>query len=74
MLSPEYQRITAVLAAAGTALTCKALASGLGVDTAAKTKVEGVRSRARRLVDRGWLVREPSGRFALAAGLRGGGS
>lgn len=73
-LSLEYQRVVSVLAAAGTALTCKDLASGLGVETAVKTRVEGVRSRARRLVDRGWLVREPSGGFALAAGVRDGGS
>ncbi|MFM9454521.1 hypothetical protein [Streptomyces europaeiscabiei] len=74
VLSPEYQRIVQLLSALGTALTCKELASGLGVDVMAKTKVEGVRSRARRLVERGWLVRKPSGRFAPAAGVRGGGS
>ncbi|MBV1949363.1 hypothetical protein KUF69_24125 [Streptomyces sp. BV129] len=74
VLSPEYQRIVQLLSASGTALTCKELASELGVDVMAKTKVEGVRSRARRLVERGWLIRKPSGRFAPAAGVRGGGS
>jgi hypothetical protein len=73
VLSPEYQRITAVLAASDAALTCKELASGLGVEPVA-AKVEGVRSKANRLVRRGWLVKEPSGRFALTAGVRGGGS
>jgi len=72
VLSPEYQRIMAVLTAAGSALTCKELASGLGVDAVAKTKVEGARSKTNRLVARGWLVKEPSGRFTLAPGLRGG--
>ncbi|MFD6423755.1 hypothetical protein [Streptomyces sp. NPDC060198] len=34
-----------------------------------RTKAEGVWSKTRRLVDRGRLVRRPSGRFALAVGL-----
>ncbi|MFI5806022.1 hypothetical protein [Streptomyces sp. NPDC051561] len=74
VLPPEYQRLVTVLAAEGKVLACKELASRLGVDTAVKTKVEGVRSRARRLAGRGWLVRQPSGHFALAPGLRDGGS
>ncbi|WP_425834092.1 hypothetical protein [Streptomyces fractus] len=72
-LSPEYQRMLAVLTASASALTCKDLAAGLGVEPVA-AKLEGVRSKANRLVRRGWLVKEPSGRFALAAGPRGGGS
>jgi hypothetical protein len=72
-LSPEYQRIMAVAGASSAALTCKELAAGLGAEPVA-AKLEGVRSKANRLVARGWLVKEPSGRFALAAGLRGGGS
>ncbi|MGW2232284.1 hypothetical protein [Streptomyces formicae] len=74
VLPTEYQRIVTVLSSTERGLACVELASRLGVDIAVKTRVEGVRSRARRLVDRGWLVREPSGRFTLAAGLRGGGS
>ncbi|WP_329056537.1 MarR family transcriptional regulator [Streptomyces sp. NBC_01453] len=73
VLSPEYQRIVAHLAASPAALSCKELAAGLGVEPVA-AKLEGVRSKANRLVRRGWLVKEPSGRFTLAAGLRGGGS
>lgn len=73
VLSPEYQRITGVLIAAQRALSCKELAAGLGVEPVA-AKVEGVRSKANRLVRQGWLVKEPSGRFALRAGVRGGGS
>lgn len=71
-LSSDYQRITVVLIASGKALTCKELAAELGVEPVA-AKVEGVRSKANRLVRRGWLVKEPSGRFALAASVRGGG-
>ncbi|WP_372351874.1 hypothetical protein [Streptomyces sp. KL116D] len=70
VLSPEYQRLTAVLGGASGPLTCKEL----GVEVTARTRVEGIRCRARRLVNRGWLVREPSGRFTLAPGLRDGGS
>ncbi|MET7520405.1 hypothetical protein ABZS88_45175 [Streptomyces sp. NPDC005480] len=73
VLSPEYQRIMTVLIAAQRALFCKELASELGVEPVA-AKVEGVRSKANRLVRQGWLVKEPSGRFALRAGVRGGGS
>lgn len=73
VLSPEYQRIMTVLIAAAVALSCKELASELGVEPVA-AKVEGVRSRANRLVRQGWLVKEPSGRFALRDGVRGGGS
>ncbi|GAA2425345.1 hypothetical protein [Streptomyces glaucus] len=73
VLSPEYQRIMAHLAAAPAALSCKELAAGLGVELVA-VKLEEVRSKANRLVRRGWLVKEPSGRFALAQDLRSGGS
>ncbi|WP_199840324.1 hypothetical protein [Streptomyces sp. AS58] len=73
VLSPEYQRIMTVLTAAEGALSCKELAAGLGVEPVA-AKVEGVRSKANRLVRQGWLVKELSGRFALRTGVRGGGS
>jgi hypothetical protein len=73
VLSQEYQRMMKVLIAAEGALSCKELASELGVEPVA-AKVEGVRSKANRLVRQGWLVKEPSGRFALRAGVRGGGS
>lgn len=73
MLAPEYQRIVAVVAASPTALVCREIAARLGLE-GVPAKVEGVRSKANRLVDRGWLVKEPSGRFTLAASLRGGGS
>ncbi|NUK22438.1 hypothetical protein [Streptomyces lunaelactis] len=72
-LSPDYQRITAVLIASRKALTCKELAAEFGVEPVA-AKVEGLRWKANRLVRRGWLVKNPSGRFALTAGVRGGGS
>ncbi len=59
VLSPEYQRVVAVLAAADGSLVCKDIAAGLGLERV-PAKVEGVRSKANRLVRRGWLVKEPS--------------
>ena len=73
VLSPDYQRIMGILAGSGTALICKEITSALGLEQV-PAQVEGVRSKANRLVDRGWLAKEPSGRFMLAPGLRGGGS
>jgi hypothetical protein len=72
-LSPDYQRIVGVLAAAPAALACGEIASALGLERV-PAKVEGVRSKAARMAERGWLVKEPSGRFTLVPGLRGGGS
>ncbi|AXQ57646.1 MULTISPECIES: hypothetical protein [Streptomyces] len=73
VLSPEYQRIVGVLAASPVALACGEIASALGLERVS-AKVEGVRSKAARLAERGWLVKEPSGRFTRVPGLRGGGS
>lgn len=73
VLSSDYQRLMAVLVDADRSLTCKEIVAGLGV-APVHSKTEGVRSKTNRLVARGWLVKEPSGRFALAPGLRGGGS
>ncbi|MCX5346091.1 hypothetical protein [Streptomyces atratus] len=73
VLSPDYQRIVGVLAASPAALACGEIASALGLERV-PAKVEGVRSKAARMAERGWLVKEPSGRFTLVPGLRGGGS
>lgn len=72
-LSPEYQRIMEVLFSSKAALACKELVTRLEVEPVA-AKLEGVRSKANRLVARGWLVKEPTGRFALAPAARDGGS
>ncbi len=73
VLSPDYQRIVGVLAASPAALACGEIASALGLERV-PAKIEGVRSKAARMAERGWLVKEPSGRFTLVPGLRGGGS
>ncbi len=46
-----------------------------GLD-AVPAKVEALRSKAKRLVARGWLAEQQAGRFTLAQGVagRGGGS
>ena len=44
----------------------------LGLD-AVPAKVEALRSKAKRLVARGWLAERQPGRFTLAAGVSGPG-
>ncbi|WP_406361186.1 hypothetical protein [Streptomyces sp. NBC_01579] len=76
VLAPDYQRIMDVVAGgrrpgAG-AMDCRQLAVALGLETV-PAKVEGVRSKAKRLAARGWLAEYRPGMFSLPAG-RGGGS
>ncbi|MER5183766.1 hypothetical protein ABT009_36415 [Streptomyces sp. NPDC002896] len=67
VLAPDYQRILGVLEERQSAgqgpLKAKEIAVGLGLGTT-PAKVEGVRSKARRLAERGWLWQETSGRFS----------
>jgi hypothetical protein len=66
VLAPDYQRILGVLderqPAGQGPLKAREIAVGLGLQTTS-AKVEGVRSKARRLAERGWLVQEASGAF-----------
>jgi hypothetical protein len=68
VLAPDYQRIMSVLedeAAAGQGGTrARALTAALGLE-AVPAKIEGVRSKARRLVDRGWLAQIQPGVFSV---------
>lgn len=41
----------------------------MGIDTAVAAKVEGVRSKAKRLAERGWLLQEASGAFSAGRRL-----
>ncbi len=63
-LAPDYQRLVSVLEAkvGGAGLRAGELASRLGLERV-PAKVEGVRSKAKRLVERGWLVEERAGVF-----------
>lgn len=77
-LSDDYRRIMAVLfdrerTGGDRALACTELTGMLGLEQTA-AKREGVRSKANRLVARGWLFKDAKGRFGPAGGGRGGGS
>ncbi|MEB8337592.1 hypothetical protein [Streptomyces endophyticus] len=74
VLSVDYQRILTVLADRRRLhqgpLTCQEMAALFGLD-AVPAKVEALRSKAKRLVARGWLAERQPGRFTLAAGVTG---
>ncbi|AVH58973.1 hypothetical protein [Streptomyces dengpaensis] len=76
VLSADYQRI---LQAAGDRarlgqgpLTCQEMAAAFGMDVV-PARVEALRSKAKRLVARGWLAEPAPGRFTLAQGVAGPG-
>lgn len=64
VLAPDHQRLLGVLEEGRSAgrgpLKAREIAVELGLETMPE-KVEGVRSKARRLAERGWLVQESSG-------------
>ncbi|AKJ08546.1 hypothetical protein ABB07_00295 [Streptomyces incarnatus] len=76
VLSVDYQRILAALADRHRLhqgpLSCQELAVMFGLD-AVPAKVEALRSKAKRLVARGWLAERQPGRFTLAQGPAGQG-
>ncbi|MER5852829.1 hypothetical protein ABT126_39110 [Streptomyces sp. NPDC002012] len=76
VLSVDYQRIVRVLADRSRRhqgpLTCQEMAALFGMDVV-PARVEGLRSKAKRLVARGWLAEPGSGRFTLAKGVAGPG-
>ena len=64
--SEAYRRILVVFAQAPGPLRCKDVCVGVGLGTAAN-HIEGMRSKLKRLVERGILVGAESGLFALAS-------
>ncbi|WNM29285.1 hypothetical protein RKE30_02145 [Streptomyces sp. Li-HN-5-11] len=76
VLSVDYQRILQVLAGRARLhqgpLTCQEMAAMFGMDVL-PARVEALRSKAKRLVARGWLAEQQPGRFTLAAGVSGPG-
>ncbi|MEU1037031.1 hypothetical protein ABZ402_52480 [Streptomyces mirabilis] len=78
-LSVDYQRIVTALADRARLgqgpLTCQEMAALFGMDVV-PARVEALRSKAKRLVARGWLAEPASGRFTPARGVSepGGGS
>lgn len=77
VLAVEYQRIVNLLAdrqhaGEGGSMSCQEIAAALGLELA-PAKIEGaVRSRAKRLVARGWLAEDTPGRFSWTGGPGGG--
>jgi hypothetical protein len=78
-LSADYQRILTALAERVRLhqgpLTCQEMAAAFGMDVV-PARVEALRSKAKRLVARGWLTEPQPGRFTLAQAVTspGGGS
>jgi hypothetical protein len=68
VLAPAYHRILGVLeerrSAGNGPVKAREIAVELGLGTT-PAKVEGVRSRARRLAERGWLLLEAWGMFSV---------
>lgn len=63
VLAPDYRRIVVLVEqGGGVGLRVKDLARGLGLELV-PGKVEGVRSKAKRLVARGWLAEQVPGVF-----------
>ncbi|MGW0782114.1 hypothetical protein [Streptomyces sp. NPDC002913] len=67
VLAPDYQGILGMLEerqpAGQQPLKAREITARLGLETSS-AKVEGVRSKARRLAERGWLLLEASGAFS----------
>ncbi|MGW2652023.1 hypothetical protein ACWC2T_46060 [Streptomyces sp. NPDC001393] len=64
VLAPDYQHIVSVLEseAGAEGMRCQQLAAALGLQ-AVPAKVEGLRSKAKRLVERGWALQVRPGVF-----------
>jgi len=73
-LSVDYQRILQALADRNRLgrgpLACQEMAACFGLDPV-PAKIEALRSKAKRLVARGWLVESSPGRFTLAKDVAG---
>lgn len=63
-LPRAYQDLVEVAADAGRPLRAAEFAAAAGLATG-KAKVEGLRSKLKRLAIRGWLAEEPGGLFTL---------
>lgn len=71
-LPAGYRELWAILVKAPEGVRCKAAAVSLGLEPV-PAKVEGVRSKLRRMVRRGWALEAAPGVFLTAAGPTGGG-
>ena len=64
VLPSSYRDLLEVLADAGRPLRAGRIAAAAGLSTD-KSKIEGLRSKLKRLVERGWLAEEGPGLFVL---------
>jgi hypothetical protein len=64
VMSPDYQRIIALFATSGSAWRCKDVCVELGLEIEAR-HVEGMRSKLKRLVERGILSESAPGLFRV---------
>ncbi len=64
VLPPSYQDLLEVLADAGRPLRAGSIAAAAGLSTD-KSKIEGLRSKLKRLAERGWLTEDGPGLFTL---------
>ena len=71
-LPAGYRELWAILVKAPQGVRCKAVAVSLGLEPVPK-KVEGVRSKLRRLVRRGWAVEAVPGLFQAVPEVAGAG-
>ncbi|MFJ4428391.1 hypothetical protein [Streptomyces bobili] len=63
LLPPDYQRIPASVRQAAGPVMARQVGELLGVDVSVRAKLEPLRGKLVRLVDRGWLRKLPDGRF-----------
>ncbi|MEU5108437.1 hypothetical protein AB0H07_40315 [Streptomyces sp. NPDC021354] len=62
-LPPDYQRILAAVRQAAGPVMAREVGEAVGVDVSVRAKLEPLRGKLVRLVDRGWLRKLPDGRF-----------
>ncbi|MFD3875946.1 hypothetical protein [Streptomyces sp. NPDC058623] len=63
VLPPDYQRILASVRQSAGPVMDRQVGELLGVDVSVRAKLEPLRGKLVRLVDRGWLRKLPDGRF-----------
>ncbi|OIJ93301.1 hypothetical protein BIV24_12090 [Streptomyces colonosanans] len=63
MLPPDYQRILAAVRQAGGPVMAREVGEVVGVDVSVRAKLEPLRSKLVRIVDRGLLRKLPDGRL-----------
>jgi hypothetical protein len=64
VLPPSYRDLLEVLADAGRPLRAGSVAAAAGLSTD-RSKIEGLRSKLKRLAERGWLAEDGPGLFTL---------